>query len=339
MKKISIVAPCLNEEKYIRTFLMSIYENGYNREDFEIIIVDGNSNDNTLKEIESFKNDFRDCDLTVLKNDKKFTPISMNIGIKHAKYEYIIITGIHSFYPPNYFNHLLSWFDKLDADCIGGVWNTEVLNKTLKSNAIKLVLTNKFGVGNGLFRIGVNEPTLVDTVPFGCYKKEVFEKIGYMDERLIRNQDIEFNKRLAQNGGKVYLVPDVSCTYYARETYIPLAKNNFKNGYWNPLTLYYTKNLRSLSVRHFIPLLFILSLTLPILLTPLMFQLVWITILSLSSYITLIILISLKLKKEDTNFFYIIVSFIVLHISYGIGSIVGITSVIKKYLKVKNESK
>ena len=66
-----------------------------------------------------------------------------------------------------------------------------------------------FGVGNSDFRTGVNAVKEVDTVPFGCYKKEVFEKYGYYDERLVRNQDIELNKRIVNGGGKIYLVPDV----------------------------------------------------------------------------------------------------------------------------------
>lgn len=328
-KKVSIIAPCFNEEKYIKIFLKSIYESGYDKNDFEIIIVDGDSDDNTLQEINNFKIKFNDCDIAILNNPKRITPISMNIGIEKAKYEYIIITGSHSFYPKEYFNDLLEWFDKLDADCIGGVWHTEVLNKTLKSNAIKKVLTNKFGVGNGLFRIGINKPTLVDTVPFGCYKKEVFEKIGLMNEKLIRNQDIEFNKRLTQNGGKVFLVPNVSCTYYARETYIPLAKNNFKNGYWNPLTLYLTKNFSSLSLRHFVPLIYVLSLVLPVIGSFLSFKLIYIALLSFISHLFLISIISLKLNDSTTSFLKLIKAFYTLHFSYGLGSLFGLFKVFK----------
>lgn len=328
-KKVSIVAPCFNEEKYIKIFLKSIYESGYDKNDFEIIIVDGNSDDNTLQEINTFKLKFNDCDISILNNPKRITPISMNIGIKKAKYEYIIITGSHSLYPKEYFNNLLEWFDKLDADCIGGVWHTDVLKKTLKSNAIKKVLTNKFGVGNGLFRIGIDKPTLVDTVPFGCYKKEVFEKIGLMNEKLIRNQDIEFNKRLTQKGGKVFLVPNVSCTYYARETYLPLAKNNFKNGYWNPLTLYFTKNFSSLSLRHFVPLIYILSLVLPVLGSVLIFKLIYIALLSFISHLFLISFISLKLNDSTTSFLNLINAFYTLHLSYGMGSLFGLFKVFK----------
>jgi len=76
----------------------------------------------------------------------------------------------------------------------------------------------------------------------------------------INNQDIELSKRILKKGKDIYLVPSVSCNYYARESYGGIAKNNFRNGYWNLLTGYITRNPESLSIRHFVPLGFILSL-------------------------------------------------------------------------------
>ncbi len=328
MPKISIIIPILNEEKYISKCLDSIVESNFDKSELEVLLVDGGSKDKTLEIIKEYQKKYPFFKL--LHNPKKIVPVAMNIGIKNAKGEYIIRLDAHSSYPKDYFSKLIFWHKKLNADNVGGVVITEVKNKTLSSNAIKNVLSDKLGVGSA-FRSGVSEIKEVDTVPFGCYKKEVFEKIGLYDERLVRNQDIELNKRLKKAGGKIYLIPEIKCTYYARETFQDLAKNNFNNGLWNILTAYYTGSLSSLSFRHFVPMLFVLSL--------IFFGICgvfnkWCLYLFLGIsflYLSIISIRSVQIKK-DTTFFHQLLAFLVLHFSYGIGSIVGIFRVIKEKL-------
>jgi len=331
MSNISIIIPILNEENYIKECLNSILESDYPKEFIELLLVDGGSTDKTLLIIKEYqsKYDF----IKLLHNKQKIVPISMNIAIKESKGDYIIRLDAHSLYPKNYLSKLIYWHNKLDASNVGAVITTEVKNKNKKSNSIKNILSSKFGVGNSDFRIGVNSPKEVDTVPFGCYKKEVFEKYGLYDERLKRNQDIELNKRIVNNKGKIYLIPDVKCTYFARETFKDLAKNNYANGKWNILTAFYTSSLNSLSIRHFIPLLFVLSLIIPLFGSFIELNIIYITLLSFVSYLTLVIIISFRLKSKENNLLYLISSFFVLHLSYGFGSLVGIMSVIKKMFK------
>ncbi len=255
MPEISIIIPILNEEKYISKCLDSIVKSDFDKNEMEVLLVDGGSDDKTVKIIKKYQAKYPF--FKFLHNPKKIVPVAMNIGIKNAKGEYIIRLDAHASYPQNYFSKLIKYHKELNADNVGGIIITEIKNKNSTSNAIKNVLSDRFGVGSD-FRSGVSEIKEVDTVPFGCYKKEIFDKVGYYDERLVRNQDIELNKRLKRNGGKIYLVPEISCTYYAREDIKALAKNNFNNGKWNILTAYYTKNLDSLSLRHFIPLIFVL---------------------------------------------------------------------------------
>ena len=331
MSNFSIIIPCLNEDKYISTCIESILNSEIDFNVCEIILVDGASSDATVKIIQKYQEKY--SFIKLLHNPKKITPVSMNIGIKEAKGEYIIRLDAHSSYPKNYFSKLIEWHQKLNAQNVGAIVITDVKNKTKKSNSIKEVLSNRFGVGNSDFRTGVNDVKEVDTVPFGCYKKEVFEQYGVYDERLIRNQDIELNKRIIQGGGKIYLIPDVKCTYYARENFNDLAKNNFANGKWNILTAYYTKKLNSLSLRHFVPLIFVLMLFLPALLSLFYSSFIYISLFTLISYLSLVIIISLKLKNKHNGFIYLVGSFFTLHLSYGLGSISGIFSIIIKQIK------
>jgi glycosyltransferase involved in cell wall biosynthesis len=293
----------------------------------QVLVVDGMSKDRSREIIQSYmkKYDF----IQLIDNEQKIVPVAMNLAIKEAVGDYIIRLDAHSTYPNDYFSKLISWHQKLQADNVGAVVKTKVKTPTFKANSIAKVLSCKFGVGDSDFRVGVSKPKEVDTVPFGCYKKEVFEKYGLYDERLIRNQDIELNKRIIANGGKIYLLPDVECTYYARENFKDLAKNNFANGKWNILTAFYTKTLNSLSLRHFVPLIFVLSLILPCIGAIFYPKLIYISLLSLISYLALVIIISIKLHNNDTKLIYLVWSFLVLHFSYGVGSLIGLFEIIK----------
>ena len=190
-------------------------------------------------------------------------------------------------------------------------------------------MSNRFGVGNSSFRTGVTSACEVDTVPFGCWRREVFQKYGFYDKRLVRNQDIELNKRIKRGGGHIFIIPDISCTYLARETFKALAKNNYGNGKWNILTVYYTKYFSSLSVRHFIPLAFVLSLLLPIVLMPLNLWFGVLSLMSLGAYLVTLGGVSFTIwKTKRLNVFYLLMSFLTLHLSYGWGSLMGIFKVV-----------
>ena len=331
MSKISIIIPCLNEEKYIDSCIKSIINSDL--DDYELIFIDGGSGDKTVEIIEAYQKE--NSSIKLLHNPKKFTPISMNIGVKASTGAYIFIISAHAKYDDGYFVTLVKHMKALNANCVGGVLLTKVKNVNKKSNSIKEILSHKFGIGNADFRIGSSEVKEVDTVAFGCYSKESFEKYGLYDEKLIRNQDIELNKRIINGGGKIYLIPEVTCIYYARENFTDLAKNNFANGKWNVLTAYYTKTLNSLSLRHFIPLLFLLSLFFPLFLSIFIPNFAYVALLSLSSYFVLVIIISFQLRDNKNSFFYLIMSFFTLHLSYGVGSLMGIFSLVKKFIVSK----
>jgi len=326
LNKISVIIPILNEEKYISKCLDSIIQSDYDKFLMEVFLVDGGSVDNTKDIIRTYqeKYDF----FKLLENPKKIAPIAMNMGIKASSGKYLFIISAHASYSDDYFSKLVENIINLKADCVGPVLITDTKNKTSISNAIKNVLSDKLGVGSS-FRSGIDKITLVDTVPFGCYKKEIFDKVGLYDERLVRNQDIELNKRIINNGGKIYLIPDIKCTYYARETFEELAKNNFNNGKWNILTAYFTKTFRSLSFRHFIPMLFVLFILGTALGSFVSNNMFYLFLGSFLPYLSIILLRSNQIKK-DTTLLYQFIAFVVLHFSYGFGSIMGIFQIIKE---------
>jgi len=320
---VSIIIPAYNEEKYISDCLDSVLGFDYPQELLEVFVVDGMSKDKT-REIVTEKYCKLHSNIKLIDNPERTAPFAFNAGINNSHGEYIIIIGAHSAYSVDYVKNLVAWHKKLDAYNVGGVMITDIRNKNKKTNAIEKVLSNKFGVGNATFRTGTKEVKPVDTVAYGCYKRECFDKFGLFNVKLTRNQDIEFNKRIINAGGKIYLVPNAECRYFARETFSGIAKNNFENGMWNILTVFYTKDFSSLSLRHFIPLFFVLSILLPAIASLFWIYLIFLSIASAVLYLALISVISLKINDKETSYIYLFWTFIVLHISYGIGSLAGI---------------
>ncbi len=328
---VSIIIPCRNEEKFIGQCLNSILINDYPKDKMEILVIDGMSYDNTRNIIKKYCNKY--SFIKLIDNLEKIVPVALNIGIKKAKGEIIIRMDAHNLYPKDYISKCIRYLLKYNADNVGGIWVTLPGANTLVAKSIALALSHPFGVGNAYFRTGVKEPKYVDTVPFGCYKKEVFDKLGLFDEDLIRNQDIEFNLRLKKAGGKILLVPDIVSHYHARPTLKSLAKQNFGNGFW----VIYSNKFAKLpfSLRHLTPFFFVMSLMSSLLLTFFYHQFIFLFALIFGFYLVVNSFFSLKLSlKNGLKFFpALFLIFFKLHFSYGFGSIYGLVKLVLPKLK------
>jgi len=310
---ISLIIPVRNEEKYISQCLDSLLNQDI-KEQNEIIVVDGCSTDKTLEVIKKYSENHKN--IKVFINKDITTPHGLNQGIRKAKGDIILRFDAHASYPQNYIKQNISWLKKLKADNVGGIIKTRVKNSNLKSESIVSVLSDFFGVGNSKFRIGTKTVIKTETVPFGCFKKETFQNYGLFNEQLTRNQDIELNSRICNGGGSIYLIPEIYSIYYARENFKDLFKNNFLNGFWNVKTIFVTKNFLVFKPRHFIPS-FLVGTFLAVFLSG--FHLIPVALIML--YFSLILIRSFFLKKKQNSFFYLTLSFLIIHFSYGAGII------------------
>jgi len=317
--KVSIIDSRTNERKFIKRCLDSILKNNYEKSLLEILIFDGGSDDGTyeiLKEYEK-KYDF----IKVFHNKKKYQVYALNEGIRKAKGNIIIRCDAHSEYPENYISTLVKYHKLNIADNIGGVCEVLPENNTLEAKAISIAMNSKFGVGISYRTLGdLTKPVYVDTVPFGSWKKEAFEKYGLFDENFIRAQDFEHNIRIKLKGGKILLIPWLKIKYFARENLKKLSKMSYQYGYAKVLILKKFKFLGN--KRQLVPLIFVL--TLPI---------------SLPLYLLFYSFISVWLSWKNNNFKlfpYILLSFFSMHFFYGVGYLKGIWDVFIKN-KVKKD--
>jgi glycosyltransferase involved in cell wall biosynthesis len=253
---VSVIVPCRQEAAWIGGCLESILEGDYPPNRIEILIVDGMSNDGSRDVVREYAS--KHPGVRLLDNPRCITPAALNIGVHAAVGDVIVRMDAHVVYPANYVSRLVDWLGRTGVDNVGGVIVTTPANATPRAMAIAVVLAHPFGVGNSYFRIGVRGPRLVDTVPFGCYRRSVFERIGFFDEELVRNQDDEFNMRLLRSGGRILLVPEIVCRYVSRESVAKVARMNYQYGYYKPLAV--AKLGRLYSLRQLIPPAFVTTL-------------------------------------------------------------------------------
>lgn len=320
---ISLIMPVRNEGKYIRETLDSILNNNYPTDQLEIIIVDGLSSDATREIVKSYMDSYPM--LKLLDNSRLITPVALNIGVKAAQGDIIVILGGHSYVEKDFLTQSVkALLDHPEADCVGGIRAS--VGTGLIGESIATVLCSPFGSGGARFRAG-GYNGFVDTVASGAYQKKIFGKIGLFDERLVRNQDIEFNSRLGRHGGKIYLTPAIKVFYHSRSSLSQFWRQNFANGLWN---IYTTKIVPgSLSIRHYVPFAFVLSLLVSGGLA--LFTGIGKILLGLigGSYLFGALLASAKIgMRKGVKYVPVLpLVFFVLHFSYGVGSLCGLLTV------------
>jgi len=233
MPSATLIIPCRNEERYIGRLLDDLIAQQHPISDLEVLVMDGMSTDGTRAEV--IKRSAAVPQIRLVDNAQHTVPYALNSGIGMAQAPVVMILGAHSTYPPNYVSDLLKALQETGANNVGGLLETLPADDTPVSVAIAEAMSSRIGVGNAHFRTGADAPMEVDTVPFGCYPKSVFGRIGLFDVTLTRNQDDELNGRLKKAGGRIVLIPTVKAGYYARSSFGQLWRMYRQYGLYKPL--------------------------------------------------------------------------------------------------------
>lgn len=256
LQRVTVILPCRNEAAHISACLDSILATAHPTERLEILVVDGMSDDGTRELVEQYVSAY--SHVRLLDNPKRIVPTALNIGIRAATGDVIVRMDGHVVYPPEYIPRLVDALLTEGADNVGGCLVTLPADGSAVSQAIAIAMSHPFGVGNARFRVGAREALDVDTVPFGCFRRTLFKRVGMFDEELVRNQDDEFSHRIITKGGRVRLIPDVVCYYYARGSIRKAARMFYQYGAFKPLVA--RKIGRIMTVRQLVPALFVLTL-------------------------------------------------------------------------------
>jgi glycosyltransferase involved in cell wall biosynthesis len=297
--RLSVILPCRNEVQHIEDCLRSVLaqKTGF---PYEVLVADGMSTDGTREilsrlcgEVNSPPSadpplvpapDFQVSSfiphpsetaqasamrppssipvLRTVDNPSRIVPTGLNAAIRQAKGDIVIRFDAHTEYAPDYIQQCVEVLNKIGADNVGGPARTKA--DTLLQKAIAAAYHSPFSVGGARFH-DVDYEGYVDTVTYGCWRKEAFQEFGYFDEELVRNQDDEHNLRITRGGGKIYQSPKIKSWYKPRSSLTALFKQYMQYGYWKVRVI--QKHKLPASWRHLVPGAFVLTLALLFLLS------------------------------------------------------------------------
>ena len=317
--KVSVIIPCRNEVKHIEECVDAIFANEIESDiTVSVKVVDGMSDDGTLELLEKLNKKYPN--LKVVPNFQKLTPYAFNLGIKDEKADFYQIVGARQVLSENYIQRAIDRLNKSkDTWCVGGSVQNVYLNEVGK--IISLAMSTPFGMGLGNFRV-LKESGYTDTVGTPIYPHSVFEKIGYFDENLIRNQDDDFNYRVSKAGGEIFFDKNISVMYYVRGNFKGLWRQFFQYGYWKVFVN--RKHKAVTTLRQLVPPLFVLFLILSPLSLFLPQTLQWLVISVFVIYISLLLFFSATKASIFKQFILIACTYPILHVSYGLGYLRGI---------------
>ena len=199
----------------------------------------------------------------------------------------------------------------------------ETIGEGIRSRAIAIAMSSKFGIGGSGFRTIDDREMYTDTVAFPGYTRGIIERVGLVDEEMVRNQDDEYNFRIRELGGKILLSPNIRSRYYSRSTFGSLWRQYFQYGYWKVRV--FQLHPRQMSVRHFVPLAFVSVLILLSILSIFFSFGGWMLTAMISAYVVANLTVAVYTARHDLNSSPVLsFSFFILHFSYGLGSLYGL---------------
>jgi succinoglycan biosynthesis protein ExoA len=316
---VSIVVPCRNERDHIETALKSILLQELPVGYFEVIVADGMSDDGTREIVREVAN--RDFRVRMVDNCGGIVSTGLNAAIREARGSIIVRMDAHTSYAPDYIRQCVEVLEKTAADNVGGPWIVQ--GKETIGKAIAAAFQSPFACG-GARGHDPHYSGPVDTVYLGCWRREIFDRIGLFDEELVRNQDDELNLRLTRAGGKIWQSSKIKSWYMPRNSLVLLFRQYMQYGYWKVRVI--QKHRMPASIRHVIPAFFVITL---ISLAAISFWFRFAAIMCrflLATYAACLVIASFRVATTDgwKLLPFLPIVFICYHFGYGYGFLRGV---------------
>lgn len=250
--RISIIVACRNERAHMPAFLDSLLEQDLEGIDWEAVVADGMSDDGTREVVEAYC--ARHPRLRLILNPSRIVSTGLNAAIRVSRGTIILRMDAHTRYAPDYCRRSIETLERTQAANVGGPARTAA--RGALAAAIAAAYHSFFSTGGGRFHSEDYEGW-VDTVPYGCWRRETLERIGLFDETLVRNQDDELNLRLLRAGLKIWQSPQIMSWYSPRASLKGLFRQYFQYGFWKVAVI--RKHRLPGSWRHLVPAGFVLG--------------------------------------------------------------------------------
>jgi succinoglycan biosynthesis protein ExoA len=244
--RVSVVIPCRNEFWYIRACLDSVFRQELDGIEMEVLVADGMSDDGTREILGELAREY--VSLRILDNPGRIVSTGVNRAILAARGEIVVRMDAHSVYAPDYVRSCVKVLHETNADNVGGPALTRA--DGYWARAIAHAFHTRFASGGAKFHDPRYEGP-VDTVPYGCWRKTTLERLGLLDETLVRSQDDELNVRLVESGGSVWQSPRIVSWYWPRATLAGLFGQYFQYGFWKVAVI--RKHRRPAAWRNLVP--------------------------------------------------------------------------------------
>jgi glycosyltransferase involved in cell wall biosynthesis len=280
----------------------------------------------------------QDRRIALIDNPKRFQSAALNVGISRGTGDFVLRLDAHSFYPADYLANCLATATRTGAENTGGIVITLRRGDSYQARLVQALITHKFGVGNSGFRTGAPEGP-ADTVPYGFFRKSVFERVGLFDERLVRAQDYEMNRRIIVAGGKIWRNPKIAVSYYPQPDFRSFISKQFRyeapyNAYMWYLAPY------AFAVRHAVTAIFATGVMGGFVLSPFSEIVKIVFGITMAIYFTIAILSAIGQGmrfKEPRHVLFLPVCFFLYHFLHGLGVISGLLHLATGHAPVQKE--
>ena len=312
--RVSVVLPIRNEADHIEVCLERLLQQDYPTERLEILVIDGCSDDATREAVQGVQERYPDARVRLLHNPQRTVPPALNIGIRAASGTVIVRMDGHTVPAPDYVSRCVDVLARSGAANVGGVIEPE--GPTPFGQAVAIASSHWLGAGDAKYRIGGTAGD-VDTVPFGAFRREAFERVGLFDESMVRDQDYEFNVRLRTAGERVHLDPAIRSRYTTRGTARGLWRQYLQYGWWKGET--WRRHLASFRWRQLGPPAFVAGLLILAVAGP------WSSLAALglvsaaTVYLATVAAIAWPMRRPQASFTHIALAFLIMHVAYGLG--------------------